>query len=194
MAETEAKGQMIKQRETRKGLAALLCACGVWTCGCATRRAPAKPVVNFVAVVHPVLPAAKPQVEAEPPDLEVEALPAPPTIGPNRLQPVKPRVATTTTAEPAGGDKVVEPTIAPEVTTQEETEAKAESQHSLDVAEKNLSVTQGKKLNAMQADLASKVRGFADNAREAMKSGDWVRAKNLSKKAEVLSEQLADSF
>jgi hypothetical protein len=53
---------------------------------------------------------------------------------------------------------------------------------------------QGKRLNAMQTDLVSKVRGFADNAREAMKSGDWVRAKNFSSKAEVLSEQLAASF
>jgi hypothetical protein len=194
MAETGAKGQMIRHKEIRNGLTALLCACGVWICGCATQRVPAKPVVNFVAVVHPVIPAAKPEVGAEPPELEVEALPAPPEIGPDRLQPAKPHVATTTTAEPSGADKVVKPTIAPEVTTQEETEAKAESQHSLDVAEKNLSSTQGKKLNAMQEDLASKVRGFADNAREAMKSGDWVRAKNLSKKAEVLSEQLAGSF
>jgi hypothetical protein len=194
MGEAGAKGQMIKQKEMRKGLMALLCASGAWSCGCATRRAPAKPVVNFVAAVHPVIPAAKPEVEVGPPDLEVEALPPPPEIGPDRLQPAKPRIATTTTVEPSGADKVVKPTIAPEVTTQEETEAKAESQHSLDVAEKNLSTTQGKKLNAMQEDLASKVRGFADNAREAMKSGDWVRAKNLSKKAEVLSEQLAGSF
>jgi len=27
-----------------------------------------------------------------------------------------------------------------------------------------------------------------------MRSGDWVRAKNLSKKAEVLSEELVDSL
>jgi hypothetical protein len=49
-------------------------------------------------------------------------------------------------------------------------------------------------LNATQQDLVSKVRGFADNAREAMRSGEWVRAKNLSSKAEVLSEQLATSL
>jgi hypothetical protein len=46
----------------------------------------------------------------------------------------------------------------------------------------------------MQEDLASKVRGFGDNAREAMRSGDWARAKSLAKKAEVLSEQLAGSL
>jgi hypothetical protein len=74
------------------------------------------------------------------------------------------------------------------------TEARAEAQHSLDVAEKNLNMTQGKKLNATQEDLASKVRGFGDNAREAMRSGDWARAKSLAKKAEVLSAQLAGSL
>ena len=88
----------------------------------------------------------------------------------------------------------MEPTIAPEVTTEEMKAAQAETQRSLDMAEKNLTMAQGKKLNATQTDLVSKVRGFADNAREAMRSGDWVRAKNFSKKAEVLSEQLAASF
>jgi hypothetical protein len=162
-------------------------------CGCATRRTPAKPVVNFIAVVHPVIPTMTSGVMEAPPDVAVETLPELPTIAPPQPPPVKPHVATAATQEPSV-DKHVEPTIAPEVPTQEVTEAKAESQHSLDVAEKNLSMTQGKKLNAMQEDLASKVRGFADNAREAMKSDDWVRAKNLSKKAEVLSEQLASSL
>jgi hypothetical protein len=163
-------------------------------CGCATRRTPAKPAVNFIGVVHPVIPPTTSGVVEEPPNVAVETLPELPTIAQPQPSPVKPHVATATTQEPSNADKHVEPTIAPEVPTQEITEAKAESQRSLDVAEKNLNMTQGKKLNAMQEDLASKVRGFADNAREAMKSDDWVRAKNLSKKAEVLSEQLASSL
>lgn len=186
--------QMSRATETRKRLLAVLCACSFCACGCATRRTPAKPVVNFVAVVRPVIPPANAGAAAEPPDLEAEGLPTPPTIGPSRAQPPKPHVAAATTPEPASTEKHVEPTIAPEVTSEEMTEAKTETEHSLDAAEKNLNMTQGKKLNAMQEDLASKVRGFADNAREAMKSGDWGRAKNLSKKAEVLSEQLASSL
>jgi hypothetical protein len=82
----------------------------------------------------------------------------------------------------------------PEFSAQELEEAKAETQRNLDMTEKNLTVSSGKRLNASQQDLVSKVHGFADNAREAMKSGDWVRAKNLSKKAEVLSEELAASL
>ncbi len=153
-----------------------------------------KPVVNFVAAVRPVIPQATAAAVAEPPDLEAEAVSSPPPIGPSRAQPPKPHVATATTQEPASTEKHVEPTIAPEVTSEELAEAKTETEHSLEAAEKNLNMTQGKKLNAMQEDLASKVRGFTENAREAMKSGDWGRAKNLSKKAEVLSEQLAGSL
>jgi hypothetical protein len=184
--------RMNPQRETTKAGMALMCACVVWTCACYTRRAPAKPVVNFIAVVHPMVPAAQRAGLESPPDLPTE-LPEQPQIGLNRMPPAKPHVAALPTPEPSAA-KHVEPTIAPEVTTEELIAAKTETQRDLDMTEKNLSMAQGKKLNPTQEDLASKVRGFADNAREAMRSGDWMRAKNLSKKAEVLSEQLAASL
>jgi len=150
--------------------------------------------VNFIAVVHPVIPLATGAALESPPDLEVDVLPAPPQIGPSHFQPPKPHVAAPALQEPTGAGKHAEPTIVPEVATEELVQAKAETQHNLELAEKNLTLAQGKKLNAMQEDLVSKVRGFADNAREALRSGDWVRAKNLSNKAEVLSEQLAATF
>lgn len=68
--------------------------------------------------------------------------------------------------------------------------AKAETQHSLEIAEWNLAQTQGKKLNTAQEDVASKIRGFMETSRDAMKDSDWQRAKNLAKKAEVLSHEL----
>lgn len=171
-----------------------MCAFAVCACGCGTRRTPAKPVVNFVATVHPMTPAANSTQLESPPNIPVPAVQEPPEIGAERLQPPKPHVVATEPAESTRAGKHPEPTIAPEVATEELTEAKAETQRNLDTAEKNLSLAQGKKLNATQADLASKVRGFADNAREAMRSGDWERAKNLSSKAELLAEQLVGSF
>lgn len=184
--------RMNTQKKTAKTWLTLLCACVVWASGCYTRRAPAKPVVNFIAAVHPQLPSVT-QVELElPPDLPTEPQ-EPPQIGLGRMQPPKPHVAPTPAPE-ASAEKHVEPTMTPEVTTEELTAAKAETQRDLDNTEKNLSLVQGKKLNPTQEDLVSKVRGFADNAREAMRSGDWVRARSLSKKAEVLSEQLAASL
>jgi hypothetical protein len=52
----------------------------------------------------------------------------------------------------------------------------------------------GKSLNAAQKDLESKARSFMDTAREAIRNGDWPRAQNLAKKADVLSRELAASF
>lgn len=194
MANPEMQKQMIRRTDTKTRWLVVMCACVAWTCGCATRRTPAKPVVNFIAVVHPVVPVETEAALESPPDLPVEAQPAPPQIGPSRFQPPKPHVPAPATQGSGGVDKHAEPTIAPEVTTEEARADQAETQRNLDMTEKNLLMAQGKRLNAAQEDLVSKVRGFADNAREAMRSGDWVRAKNFSSKAQVLSEQLAASF
>lgn len=68
--------------------------------------------------------------------------------------------------------------------------AKSETEHSLEIAEWNLSQTHGKKLSSAQEDVASKIRGFMDTAKDAIKNSDWGRAQNLAKKAEVLSHEL----
>jgi hypothetical protein len=185
---------MRKQPElTKKGLA-LLCLGTVSLAGCFTRKAPARPPIAFIGVVHPIVPPPTEEALEAPPDIPVEVLPELPDIAPTRLQPPKPRVAPPVAQEVGKSEKPVAPTITPEVDTEELRAAQTETQRSLDVAERNLVLAQGRTLNPMQQDLVSKVRGFADNAREAMKSGDWVRAKNLSTKAQVLAEQLAASF
>jgi hypothetical protein len=185
---------MNTQTETTKRRLAAMCACVAWLCGCYTQRPPAKPPVNFIAVVHPVIPTPTATGLESPPELAVEVPPAAPQMGPDHFQPAKPHVVAPAAPETSGVNKQTEATIAPEVPTEEMIAAKVEAQRNLDIAEKNLMMSQGKKLNATQADIASKVRGFADNAREAMRSGDWVKAKNLAGKAEVLSEQLAASL
>jgi hypothetical protein len=183
---------MKTQTETTKIWLAAMCGCLVWSAGCDTRKPQAKPVVNFIAVVHPVIPPeTAPDLES-PPNLSGE-VPEPPELALSKAQPARPHVAPAPTPEPAA-EKHPEPTIAPQVTTEEMIAAKTETQHDLDAAERNLAMAQGKSLNATQQDLASKIRGFADNAKEAMRVGDWVKAKNFSKKAEVLSEQLAESL
>jgi hypothetical protein len=99
-------------------------------------------------------------------------------------------VAAAVAAQPAV-EKRNEPTIVPDLSAGEAEAAKADAQASLNMAEKSLEAAKGKTLNAAQADLASKVRGFMEAAREAMKDSDWERAKTMAKKAEVLSRELA---
>jgi hypothetical protein len=84
--------------------------------------------------------------------------------------------------------------ISPQLTAQETAAAQQETNQSLTIAEKNLAATRGKRLNAAQSDLASKIRGFLKDAREAAGSGDWSHARSLAKKAQVLSEELASSL
>jgi hypothetical protein len=110
--------------------------------------------------------------------------------------PARPHVipAPASESELAPAEKPAEPIIAPELTTQELAAARTATLQNLDLVEKNLTLALGRTLNSTQQDLVSKVRGFTENAREAMRSGDWVRARNFSKKAEVLSEQLAASL
>ena len=77
------------------------------------------------------------------------------------------------------------------MTPEEAANAQHRANQSIQEAEKNLEKTRGKALNATQADVASKVRGFLGDAREAARTGDWERAQNLARKAQVLSEELA---
>lgn len=171
----------------------VICASAVWIGGCYTNRAPARPPVSFVGPVKPIVPQGILAALEPPPDVEAQPLPAAPQIGSSHFQPARPHVAATV-PEHTEVDKHTEPMIAPEVPSEELKQAQAETQRNLEQAEKNLAMTEGKSLNPAQQDIVSKVKGFADSAREAMKNGDWVRAKSLSSKAEALAEQLAGSF
>jgi hypothetical protein len=172
---------------------ALLCVCSIMTAGCLTKKPPA----GHLAAIHlsaPVVPNANAeQLAAEPPDIPIEPAEFPRLVS-GRNVPPRPRVAPNPAPEPAHPEKSKEPIIAPEVTNEEMIAARNESQQSLDIADHNLSLAAGKSLNATQQDLVSKVHGFSDTAREAMKLGDWARAKTLAKKAEVLSVQLVSSL
>ena len=177
---------------SRIGLA-LLCVGVVSTSGCFTRRTPAPSIGKTVSLRPPVVPRAVERDLPAPPEitLETSELPELATI---RSVPPRPRVAQPAAGDAAKAEKEPEPRIAPEFSSAELEAAKAETQQNLDMMKKNLTAASGRTLNASQQDLMSKVRGFAESAREAMRSGDWVRAKNLSKKAEVLSEELVDSL
>jgi len=158
------------------------------------RKRPAAHFGNPV-LAHPVVPP--PTAEgalSEAPDLELEPTPMPVRLGASRNPPARPKVAASPVSEPVAAGKPSEPTIVPELSTGDLEAAKADAQASLDKAERNLAATRGKALNEAQADLASKIRGFMEAAREAIRNGDWQRATNMAKKAEVLARELAEGL
>ncbi|HKN73904.1 MAG TPA: hypothetical protein VJW94_01905 [Candidatus Acidoferrum sp.] len=133
-------------------------------------------------------------VEVPVPDLALEVPTAPaPLAARTPSVPARPRSMAPPANPGAPSGKPETPQIVPELSTQESTSLQRETDQSLKVAERNLASTAGKSLNAAQSDLASKVRSFISDAREAGRAGDWARARDLAKKAQVLSEELAGS-
>jgi hypothetical protein len=182
-------------RDIRLGF--LFLSCGVVALGgCSVRRRPAIPWATAVQV-KPVPPVNKTSVSETPedpvPELRYELPPFPPHLINARNGPPRPHVnAPSTTGGEA--EKRDAPMIAPQLTPAETTLAQQQTNQSLAIAEKNLAAANGKRLNAAQADLVSKIKGFVKDAREAAQIGDWSRARSLAKKAQALSEDLAGSL
>jgi hypothetical protein len=99
-------------------------------------------------------------------------------------------VAAAPAAEHTAPEKPADPLIAPALTDAQVSAAKSATQNSLAAAQRSLESTKGKSLNTSQQDLVSKIQGFVDSAREAIKNNDWQRAQIQAHKAEVLSEEI----
>ena len=179
----------------QKYLLLALCWSVLWCAGCFTQKSPAHHFTS-AALARPIVPPPTTvDAMAEPPDIPLEYGSFPVRLGgAPRNPPPRPRVAPTPAPEPAKEEKLAEPLISPELSDEQLAAAKIETQRSLNAAEQNLALTQGRQLNAAQEDVTSKIRGFVDASREAMKNGDWPRARNSAKKAEVLSQELANSL
>ena len=97
------------------------------------------------------------------------------------------------TSEPAP-PKPAPPQISPQLSPQEQAEDERKANQNIDEAEKNLRRAYGRELTAAQHDLVEKIRNFVTQSREAIRNSDWVRARNLSQKAYLLSVELANSL
>ncbi|HYL86970.1 MAG TPA: hypothetical protein VE263_22290 [Candidatus Angelobacter sp.] len=186
-----------RQFSLRRHSLIFLSAAALLLSGCGARKRPNIPWATAVQV-KPVLQAsaAAPNQAAEQaaPELMPEMPPFAAMLLPVRSGPARPRSALSSPAPGSDADKMVAPVIAPQLSAQETAAAQQETSQSLSIAEKNLTGTRGKVLNASQSDLVSKINGFLKDAREAAQTGDWSRARGLAKKAQVLSEELASSF
>jgi hypothetical protein len=167
----------------------LVCVCAMVCGGCVPKKRPAFPV-NRLATSRPVVPQPLDISLADPPDILIEVELVPRLVVPLGAPP-KPRLAAAPAPGPAAAEKPRDPVIAPELSDEQLSAAKSDAQQSLIVAERNLGLVQGKTLDAARQDLVSKVRGFVDSAREAMKENDWQRARTQAKKAEILSKEFA---
>ena len=185
---------VLPQNLLPSGLVLVGCACALLS-GCTMRKRPAIPWTTAIQVrpTQPQLASASSIPEDQVPDLPLEFPPFPRLLT-ARSAPPRPRGITPSSGG-AGNDaeKIGVPVITPQL-TEETAAAEQQTNRSLNIAEKNLESVLGKRLNAAELDLVSKIRGFIKDAREAAQGADWTRARRLSKKAQVLSEELTDSL
>jgi hypothetical protein len=195
ITEISAQRQLAATRSSARILFGVLGSAAILASGCAARKKPTIPWSTAVLVrpIAPEHPSTTGDLEDPVPDLKLE-IPPPPAPFATRTAPARPRTVAPATNPNGATGKPGTPQIVPELSTQESASLQRETDQSLRTAEHNLSTTAGKSLNATQADLASKVRSFISDAREAGRAGDWARARDLAKKAQVLSEELAASL
>jgi hypothetical protein len=179
----------------RLPFAAALAGAALFLVGCPSAQK--RPAFQWktAAITRPIIPAPLSPSEAALPEVtSVSEVASPPTlrIVPPRVPP-RPHLPPSSTT-PADAAKADGPLIVPQMSAQESADAQKEINLNLAVAEKNLDSVRGKALNAAQSDIANKAKGFIDDAREAVRSGDWSRARSLARKAQVLAEELARSL
>jgi hypothetical protein len=166
--------------------------------GCAERKVKAKPFPwSAFAYTRPLSPSlASTQMDESDPleDATLDVAPPPSALVIARNAPLRPRVSAGNSSQNDAGSKPDVPQIAPLLSAGEASAAQQQMSQSLSVAERNIGSAEGKSLNATQQDLASKVRSFMAEARDAANGGDWTRARAAAKKAEVLSQELAASL
>jgi hypothetical protein len=188
-------------RYTRLRLYCLgLCVATTLLSGCAAERKTKARSFPWTTVtsVRPVLPkplSSSPDssMDAFLAEFEFDAPPPPSPLAAIQNSPPRPHVAAAPSG-PSSPSRPEAPQITPQLTAEERTAAEQQTNLSLSIAERNISASQGRTLNPTQSDLASKVRSFVTEAREAAHLGDWTRATNAAKKAQVLSEELARSL
>jgi len=169
---------------------------GICGAGCASKQVHVRPWHGNINV-RPNLPAStvtqkQDEVDAAP-DITWDFPPPPATLSPMR-QPLRPRFVASQPAESEESQRPSAPSLAPQLSAEEVASAQLQVNDSSAIAEKNLDSAKGHKLSAAQSDLASKVKSFLQESKDAAREGDWTRARNLARKAQVLSEELAASL
>jgi hypothetical protein len=181
-------------REFARNVSILLGCAAMLSSGCAVKRKPSIPWSTAI-LVRPASPprALAADVSEDPvPDLRLGVPPFPlPLSSPK--SPARARVTVPSAAAGGDSERTDAPLIAPQLSPQESAAAQQQTRESLSIAERNLAAMRGKKLNTAQSDLLSKIQEFLKDAREAAGTQDWSRARSLSKKAQLLSEELAGS-
>jgi hypothetical protein len=100
----------------------------------------------------------------------------------------------TTTAElhpPAiPANPAAEVAIGPDVSSAEAARDRQSTNQSLDTTEKDLKRLDGRSLSSDEQAMVTQIRAYISQSRKAITDGDYERASNLAKKAQLLTDEL----
>jgi hypothetical protein len=172
----------------------LCCAAAAILGGCAERKVRAFPWATAVLVrPNPPIVHGDPGAIADlAPDFRIDPPGNNGKIFSVRPVPVRPRINSAQASDSVDAANTTD--LVPELGAQETAVAKLLVAEGIAIAERNLAAARGRKLLPAQSDIVSKIKVFVAEAREASGEGDWARARNLAKKAQILSEDLASSL
>jgi hypothetical protein len=181
-------------------LLAFLCA------GCLHNRVAASAPVAIVPQpdsemamnVAPDTDASPPEPAAAAPPVLFADAPAPPLTGVPGLRapsaPPKPPAEQPSPQPVPGASHPPAPQISPQMSQQAQQALQRQINDDLSVAGGNLQQANGRSLSSTQQALLGTARSYVQQARDAAKDGDWVRAQNLAHKARLASIDFVSSL
>ncbi|HET6199922.1 MAG TPA: hypothetical protein VFD93_06255 [Candidatus Acidoferrales bacterium] len=169
----------------------------IFTCGCMGHKVRASAPVTVPP--KPPAPISTSGTTKSPDSIPAPTTPAPKNPEPATLSPAltpKPDTVkrpTTVVPEPES-ERPPAPEISPQMSQSDQVELTKQTQQYVTTAQENLHRADGRELNTSQHDMADKIRGFLEQAQDAIRTSDWSRAKNLSQKAYLLSVELVKTL
>ena len=186
--------RILKLSATAIGVFVVTASLSLLCAGCANRKVHAAAPVTVPAVApSPVpsqdtakSPASIPAPTTPAPANPVSTSTSPPPLNPKPDTPKKP-VTEPPAAEP---EHPAAPQISPQISQSDQSQLQQEANQYVATAQQNLHHADGRSLNDTQKDMVDKIRGWLDQAQQAIQTSDWESAKNFSKKAYLLSLDL----
>lgn len=185
--------RLLKLTTTLVGLCVVAASLSLLCSGCAHKVQAAAPVTVSPQPPAPVpsqdttkSPASIPAPSTPPPANPVST--TPPTLNSKPDTPKRP-VTTTPASEPEE-ERPAAPLISPQISASDQSQLQQQADQYVATAQQNLHRADGRNLNDTQKDMVDKIRGFLDQAQQARQTSDWDRAKDLSRKAYLLSLDL----
>jgi len=113
------------------------------------------------------------------------------TTNPSQPNPSPETTTNTATLRPPGNPAdTAALAIGPDVSSDQAARDRQSTNQSLDTTEKDLKRLDGRALNSDEQAVLTQIRAYISQSRKALTEGDYERASNLAKKAQVLTDDL----